>query len=454
MNLEPKVNSISDQTITNESVKESAEVKIVNKKFNLLLIFKKNKFLLIIILLLVLSSLLIRITYVYDFDTKKPISDANVMILHGVFWNGCIDEKYYKPNSYGIVFEFGLFNNTCMTTVKKDSYIINGINHKSSFLNIIYLKKLEKISVRYGCDQIYEKDGVDILGTLNEPLKSNEGPSFDTEIIKPTVSKLIDNSKIDLIVESIENTAPQENVYGYATAKIKFLGSGGIKEIDDTDLGTSYYEDFTSLNLTEPPKNGYAKEMTIGSYKQYVALLRDGKTYVKIFPIINKKYLQLLAYTFDDSLVVPHSYPDNSLAPLKSDNKITNNKSLMPGQLDFTGLIFNLPSNLFIGSKSENSMEIIETKNESGYLISSIPESYSDYLSYMRKVSALSVIDKNLPEGVSKINLSYTTEPLYRYSFYDSTQKRSYQLGNYSGSKLNLNINYILSLISNLQIQK
>lgn len=489
----------------------------------------------IIIALIILFIFFVRVTYVYDLETKLPVANAQVTITHGDFWNGCGDDRNYKTNFLGMVFEFGA-NLTCATSIEKDGYIKNGKNKQSSIVNVIYLQKSINTPVKYYTASVFEKDGVDFLGALSAPLvpQKNPNPAFDSAPIKPVFSGLVDNTNVDVVIELIENTEKQPNVYGYGTAKVKFLGAGGIQVISDEILNSSIDEPFASLNLIAPPNGEYAKEMTIGSYKQYVVRLRDGKTYVKIFPHITKGSLTFWFTTFDNSLLpkskdqAEKQFVEKEIKIYPNDGKILNNndialsgqgfkpnsqirfyiqeintawskniesdgtwntyfgeivgegsysanltaaetrtllvsennnqqkfvfsidKNLKTRQIYFNGLVLNLPANLFIDSRDLNWIKLTDGNDKNIYSIYSKEQSYNDYLLSIRKEI---IIDSSLPAGIFKISTPGKGAAVI-YSFYDSNLKRSFDLLEDTGSNLNLSLNYVLSLISNAQIQK
>lgn len=498
-------------------------------------------FIALITLIVFFLLLFVRITYVYDLNTKLPLNEAQVMITHGDFWNGCGDDNYYKTNFLGLIFEVGI-NNTCLTAVDKEGYIKNGKNRSSGFVNVVYLQKSSGSLLEYYTDPILASDGLDFLNALSKPLVYQETNTSTLMRIKPVVPNLASEGSVDLVIESIANTAAEKNVYGYGTAKIKFLGMGGIREINDELLSSGVYEPFAAWNLIAPPDVEYTKELVIGSYKQYVLRLRDGKTYVKAIPLITKDvngngYLTFRVITFNGSLLASSEkqavgstpivqeeiniYPsDGQIASeedialsgrgFEPDSKITFyieetntewsknigadgawdtyfgeivgegsynvspslsnirtlvvssngkqqkfifsiDKNLKFRQIYFLGLILNLPASLLVDSRSQNWIRLTDGNPANIYFMYSQEwPSYNDYLLSIRNDL---IADSDLPPGIAKI-ATPGKGSAESYSFYDAQKKRSYELAEYDDSGLNLNIDYMLSLISNAQIQK
>lgn len=498
---------------------------------------KKLFFIFIAVLVsLIIFKFFIRVTYVYNLKTKLPIVNAKVLIKHNKFWTGCVNDKYYKTNFLGVIFDVGL-NNSCTTLVRKEGYIINGINKSSSLINTISLQRSVNKPLKYYVEPVFEKDRVDFLGALKSSLVfgDNTDASSDSGRIMPVFSELVDDADFDMILESIESIGP--NISGGEKAKIRFTGAGGIQKINDEVLSSSIDQPFASLNLIKAPGGEYASEMVIDDYKQYVIRLRDGKTYIKVIPSIDREYLNFQVTTFDDSLlpkdkdVVEIKSVEKEMKIYPSDGKIlgdmdislsgqgfepysqinfyvqetdtrwsryvevdgswntyfceliggsscsvspttastrtllvsenNNNqkkfifsidKNLKNRQIYFHGLVINLPASLFVLSRDINSISLTDGSNDRKHLYSiySKKQSYNDYRFSIRR----SIInDSSLPAGIFKINLPEKSD-IDIYSFYDSELKRSFELIGRDESVEGLDLEYLLSSISNAQIQQ
>lgn len=217
----------------------------------------------------------VKIIYVYDSITKEPIVDAKVTAIYCenntfIHWGcGTAIKNFQTKANGGVVTKIHsneYSNGQSTLVVEKEGYIENGINGRLSIINRIYLKKIKKYNyLPYSFNEIKERDGLDILGRRG--------------VVKPGVSGLLEKIDPDILIESINVSKD--------IAKIRFMGQGGVQRIEDnTDLTHGTNKPFVLMNMTTPPAGLYDKEMVIESSKQYVALLRDGETYVKFIPII------------------------------------------------------------------------------------------------------------------------------------------------------------------------
>ncbi len=219
--------------------------------------------------------------YVYDYDTNKPVLNAQVTIdfccLNGL-GGGDITKTYFTNSSGKISFPptngtAGLFaQKPLKADIKKEGYYEY---YFGEYLAMDpFSQKAVKVKIRKPANP------QNLIVVTNIKFQSSDKADILTALAEKDLSKIknypsnIQTSNTDFNFPEISYSS--EKGKNTSSAKIQFYGEGGIQQI----AKDGYYGNLE--NLFAAPAQGYKQELQLEHAGQYVARLSDGKHYMKM----------------------------------------------------------------------------------------------------------------------------------------------------------------------------